>query len=246
MKFRHINELKRESEDIFLLGSGEGINNITEKQWNVINNTDNLAMNNFFYHPFFVPRMLSLELKSYDFDIAKRRLEEKWERGWKNVKYILSSDRVSYISGAIGHSHSAQIYVYDYKSRGTHPKLKSNVKINADFNPNNVLYKSYDATTSTMIHFIYQMGYKNVILIGFTGNNSKYFWTDMTSKERGEVHANFNKDHEHNDPKKKHNAFHMGEYIIDFNKRHFLPNNREIFIGNEKTMLYPELRLWNW
>lgn len=238
--------LKNKKTDVvFLIGSGSSLNDLTENQWNIINKYDNLGVNNIFYHPFFIPKMLHLELKSYDWGIAKERLKEKWEKGWKNVKYILPIDRSRYIADAIGHIGEATIFTYSYKSRGEHPKKNPNVKIDANFNPLEYLFKSYDTSVSTIIQILYIMGYRKIILLGLDMNNSKYFWTDMKPEIRGKVHDEWNKQREGKDKNQPHNASHLKNYIIDFNNRHMIPKKREIFVGHTTTSLYPELKYFN-
>jgi len=236
---------KEKTSDIaILLGTGSSINEIEE--WDKILIHDTLAMNNWVYHPTIIPKWNSLELKKYDYEIQKKRLEEKWNLGWKNVCFLLSSDRVFYVSGAIGHPEEARIYVYNHVIRGKHPKVNKDIKINADFNPNDGnLYKSYDSSVTTMIHLLYLMGYKYIILYGLDMNNGLYFWSSGHPKY-GLTHCRTNKDHKGRDPKSPHNVAHIKDYIIDFNNRHMIPYGREIFVGHKSTALYPHLSLWKW
>lgn len=233
----------KKTDTIFLIGSGSSINEITEKQWDIINSYDNMGVNNMFYHPFFIPKSLHLELKSYDWVIAKDRLEEKWELGWKNVNYIFPTERATYIADAIGHKNQSKIFVYKYAKRGKHPKVdKGHTTIDANFNPNTVIYKSYDSSVSSIIQILYLMGYENIILWGIDMSNSKYFWTDMAPEVRGLVHDMWNKQREGKSKDLPHNASHLKNYIIDFNNRHMIPKKREIFVGHTTTALYPELK----
>jgi hypothetical protein len=240
MKFKNYKELKRNSDDLYLMCTGETVNDLEPYQWDIINKSDSLAMNNFFYHPHFIPTMLSMELKTYDYDIAKRRLAEKWDMGWKNVKYILPDHRVKYLSGVLGSD--AQVYVYHNENMGTRNSnsIDANVVLGSDF-----LWKLYNASVTTMFHLAWLMGYKNVIVIGMTGKNSRYFWTDMSDSVRGEVHAIFNKDHEHQDPSRPHHASHVRSFVIDFRERHMVGLGRNIWVGSKKDMLYPDVPLWN-
>ncbi len=234
---------KEKTSDIaILLGTGSSIDEIDK--WDKILEHDTLCMNNWVYHPTVVPKWNSLELKHYDFEIQKKRLEEKWDLGWSNVCYLLPSERASYISGAIGHPGEAKIYVYTHTKRGLHPKVDSRTKINADFDPDDGrLYKSYDSSVTTMIHLLYLMGYKYIILYGLDMKNGLYFWSNGGC---GLTHCKTNKDHEGRDPNIPHNAAHIKDFIIDFNRRHMVPKKRKIFVGNKSTSLYPHLSLWKW
>jgi hypothetical protein len=231
------------TENVVVLATGESINDITPELYEHIKeNYDILAINNFFYHPFIVPNMLHLELKHYDAQNALKRLREKWRLGWKNVNFIFPKSRSSFLIRYI--PNGATCAVYNFKIRGDHPKINPNVIIDANFNPDTGIYKSYDSSVTSIINILYLMGYKNIIINGMTMTNSKYFWTNMEPELRGEVVHLYNKAHEHDDPNKPHNASHIKDYIIDFNKRHMLPNNREIYITSEDTALYPDLKIW--
>ncbi|HRR48552.1 MAG TPA: hypothetical protein P5293_01040 [Bacteroidales bacterium] len=241
--FYKISELKRNTNIGIILGTAKSVNNISQTEWDEINKCDNLGINNWFYHPTFIPKMCSLELKSYDWQISKDRIAEKWDKGWKNVKWIISEKKHEYISGAIGHENEAQIYLYDFEIRDQklHPKFVKNHKYNADFNPDvGPLVKSYDASLTTLVHLMYRLGYKYIILYGVDWTHSYYFWSSG-DEIYGKTHCKTNKDHEGKDPKLPHNTEHVIDYIIDFNERHMKPQGREILVGYKETRLYPHL-----
>jgi len=244
----NIKELWKEktSDIVVLIGAGTAINDITPDEWKKIGQCDTLAMNNFVYFPDFIPKWNSLELKHYDFQNMKDRIDEKWEQGWKNVGFILPENRADFMASAIGHPREAKIYTYRFVSRVDHPRINPNSIVDANFNPDDGnIYKTGDATTSTMIHLLYMMGYKYIIMYGFSMTDSFYYWSSGDAKY-GKTYCLTNKDHEGKDPKKPHNAAHMKEYTIDFNRRHMLPKGREILIGDTNTALHPHLNLWRW
>ena len=232
---------ERTTEDVFLMATGAEINAITPEQWKVIRATDSMAVNNFFYHPEFVPKWIHVELKKYDGPLALERLSEKWNLGWKNVGYVFPVDRSEYIKGCI--PKGARIYNYAFNSRGEHPRLNPKVVVDANFDPNASLYKSYDSSMTTIFQILYLMGYKRIIVMGATMRDSRYFWTGGEAIY-GKVHHLFNKSHEHNDPGRAHNASHIKDYVVDFHRRHMAPYGRSILVGHTNTALYPELKLW--
>lgn len=239
--FRPISDLERTTDIGIILGSGSSVNDLTKEEWDAIQSYDTLGINNWFYHPTFIPKMLSLELKTYDFQISKDRIAEKWNKGWKNVKYILNSDRAHYVAQAIGHFSEAQIYSYEYKRYGEHPRVNPNVHIDANFDPNGPLRKCFDVSLSTLIHFMYKLGYEYVVLYGVDITNSFYFWSSG-DKCYGKTHCKSNKDHEGKKPTEPHNTSHITNFVIDFNNRHMKPQGREILVGYKKTALYPALK----
>jgi hypothetical protein len=240
VKYKSINELKRESEDVVLLCTGASLNDINDKTWKWILEQDTLAVNNFVYHPWVVPKWNHLEIKSYDFPYEQKYLEVKWNDGWKNVGYIFPTERADYISSCIGHNEEAKLFTYNFHRRGQHPKVNPNVVVDANFNPNDgKIYKSYDTSMSSIFQILYLMNYNRIIIYGMDMTTSAYFWTTMDI----DVHDRWNKAREGKTVDKPHNAGHLKNYVIDFNERHMKPKGREILVGHKTTALYPSLRL---
>ena len=223
------------------LGSGSSVNNITEKQWEILKTFDLWGINNWVYHPDIVPHFYHIELKSYDWEIVRDRLEEKWG-DYKHCHYVIPVNR-DLITRAISHPESSKIYTYRFKPRGEHPKYHNNNTIDANYNPSYpALIKSYDASVTLMMDMLYKFGYQYIILVGVDISDSKYFWTGGSEKVYGKVHHQWNKQHEGKSPNAPHNTSHVTDFIVDFNKRHMLPYKREIFIQSKKSALYPRLR----
>ncbi len=228
------------------LGSGSSVNDITEKQWEKLKKFDLWAVNNWVYHPFIVPDVYGIELKGYDWQIVKDRLDEKWEQ-YKHVNYITVNPAAKKIRwsivDAIGHPEESKVFIYEYTERGLHPKKNPGGIIDANYPVNSTRYvKSYDASLSLIIDMMYKFNYKYIILVGVDMSNGLYFWTNGDKKIYGKTHCQTNKDHEGQSPKAPHNAHHMSDFIIDFNRRHCLPHGKEIFIQTKKSLLYPHLR----
>jgi len=260
--YKTVNELVKlkRTDTMHILGSSESINDITDEQWGDILSADSIALNNFIYHPTIVPKFYTLELKHYDFDIVKRRFNEKWDR-YKDVIYVLmrGDKGIQHLVDAIGHKKEAKIYEIPHKERGRHPGEESkNVAVytrtkkvkfdpetyDANYKPGRIpLVKSYSASITTVIDLIYLMGYNKVVFHGHDYYHSRYFWFSG-DKMYGEIHCRSNKEHENKNPDEPHNTLHIMNFIIDFNKRHMLPQGREMFIGSKKSLLYPKLRYY--
>ena len=237
MSYKNVKELERKTEDIVILCTGASVNEMNDRQWEWIMSHYTMALNNFVYHPFIVPSYCHMEIKSYDFPYQQKYLNDKWSMGWGDVGFIYPNERADFMTKCIGHS-EAKIYTYDFKARGEHPKKNPNVIINADYNPDTTIYKSYDASMTSVIQLVYMMGYKNIFILGMDMLSSEYFWSDMNIQ----VHDRWNKEREGKSMDKPHNASHLKNFVIDFNARHMLPKGREIFVLNRTTALYPALR----
>ena len=70
-----------------LLGSGSSIRGITGPQWNAISRYDTWTVNNWVYHPFFIPKFYMVETKWYGYDILYRRFLQKWDQ-YKDTNFL--------------------------------------------------------------------------------------------------------------------------------------------------------------
>lgn len=235
MKYKNVKELKRLTEDVVILCTGSSVNEMDERQWKWIMSHDTMAVNNWVYHPYIIPRFNHLEVKHYDAPYQQKYLNDKWNMGWSEVKFIFPNERADYLAKCIGHQ--AKIYTYDFKARGEHPKKNPNVIIDANYNPNGAIYKSYDASMTSVIQLVYMMGYNNIYILGMDMLNGKYFWSDMNIP----VHDLHNKAREGKPAHTPHNASHLKNFVIDFNARHMVPKGRNIYVLNKTTALYPTI-----
>ncbi len=239
--------LRKTSDTAIILGSGQSINSITDELWNKINECDTWAVNNWIYHPFVVPRFYMIETKWYAYELLKRRLEEKRDL-YRNTTFLFPSGK--HIRMRDGRSlplkhvlpNELKYYELPLVSRGKRSDLDL-YNTSYEFNAYG-LHKSYDMSMTSLIELLYRLDYKRVILFGVDLYNSFYFWSSGEAKY-GEVHHIWNKQHEHNDPARAHNTSRIKEFIVDFNSRHFIPNNKQIFVGYKDTTLYPALEYIN-
>lgn len=235
MKILTLAHLKacRNSDIAVFLGCGPSINEVTENGWSNIIKHDVWAINNWVYHPTIVPNFYHIEVKHYDFDIMRKRLEQKKEK-YKDVNFILPKQSSFQIC-----PRGSKIYTYKTKSRD--PK-RTHRPFNAKYKPigGSVLTKSYDMSITALFELLYRFRYSLIILIGIDLYDSRYFWTGGNPKY-GEVHHQWNKEHEGKDINLPHNTYRIKDYIVDFNKRWMIPKERKICVGHKETMLYPEL-----
>lgn len=242
---RDMKEIKqyKKSDDCVFLGSGSSINNITDSQWGRILSLDIWTVNNWVYHPFIVPKFYHVESKWYDYEILKRRFNEKKEK-YKDVKFIFpDSKKVKLKDGKVVMLHDivfegANRFTYNFKQRDVG---RTHKRLNADYVMEKILIKSYNMSVTLLFELMYKFGYKNIILFGIDLFNSYYFWTGRP--ECGEVHHQTNKEHEGKNPKEPHATHRIKEFITDFNERWMKPRGKEIFIGHSDTALNGILRL---
>jgi len=235
----------RGSTDCVLLGCGSSINQITTAQWLNILSRDTWALNNWAYHPVIVPKFYHVECKWYDYELMLNRLNSKREV-YKNTYFVFPKGKKIILKNgdkkllrdlAVDPSNA---YEYSMLSRDT---KRTHKKLNADYSitDNWLLTKSYDMSITAVVELLYKMGYTVIYTYGIDLRDSYYFWTGRD--DCGIVHHQTNKEHEGKDPKKPHATHRIAEFFKDFNERWMQPNNREICVGHEDSLLANYLRV---
>lgn len=239
---------KRTSDIACILGSGSSINTITTKEWKVLRRRcDTWALNNWVYHPFFVPTFYMIEVKWYGFEIMKRRLKEKQEQ-YQNVCFVFQHNKSIKMRDHTSRRMrevvfpNASVYEYSIKSRDprrTHPVKTADYK----FDTYNIT-KSYQSTLTCLLEMVWRLGYKVIVLFGVDLRNSWYFWSSGDPKY-GEVHHYTNKEHMEKDPREPHATAVIADFIVDFARR-MERAGHNMFVGKDSTLLYPAIPLVEW
>ena len=240
-------KLLRKSNTAVILGSGASINDITTREWARITSCDSWAINNWVYHPTFVPTFYSIEIKWYGYDILKRRLREK-RKAYAKVNFIFQKNKQikmpdksrRYMRDVVWPT--ANVYEFDVVSRD--PKRQSqSVNANYAFDAH-ALTKSYQCSLTHLLELVVRTGYDRVVLYGIDLSNSFYFWSDGDVKY-GEVHHLTNKAHEGKDPNLPHNTSMITNFIIDMSHQ-MKYNIQQMFVGSTASVLHPRISLVNW
>jgi len=226
----------KKSDICVFLGSGPSINKISSKEWVAIKKCDIWTINNWIYHPFIVPDFYHVEVKKYNYDILKRRFEEKHEI-YRNVKFLFRMKKKSGSNAAVVGN---MPYKFGYSLKNRDQKRKMPV-FNADYKINkDILTKSHCISITLLLELIYKMGYQMVVFYGVDLYDSRYFWTGGNSIY-GEVHHQTNKEHENKDPNSPHTTYKIKDFIVDFHRRWMAPGKRRFVVGHKNTLLFPEL-----
>lgn len=237
----------RRADTAVLLGSGSSINRITPEVWEKIRLCDTLALNNWVYHPFFVPDFYMIEVKGYDYPIVRRRLEEKQEH-YQNCNFIFPAKKMVR-QKELPPIPLESVVPWDSKRfvyRAALRNAKRKGSIDARYRPHPViLTKSYDVSITIALELLWRMKYNTIVLYGVDLLDSFYFWSSGAS-EYGEVHHLTNKAHEGKDPTKPHATAVIKGFITDFSQRWMWGQHRQMYIGDERTLLHPEIPLIDW
>ena len=220
------------SDTAVFLGSGSSINNITSKQWKAISGLDTWTVNNWVYH-FFVPRFYHLEVKLRNTEFVKRRM--RLRKDYKDVNFIINQGRL-HLLDIIG----PQRRVYVYKMHKINTTNRSIVPKYTPSNDPNVLVCNLNSSFTMVLELLCRFRYKKVVFFGVDLANCLYFWTGRP--EYGEVHCQWNKDHEGRKPDQPHNTAHIRDFVVWFSRKRMGKIGGEFFVGHKDTLLYPDLK----
>lgn len=177
-----INELKKikKSDTLFILGSGDSINSITEEEWKIIKSKDSIGLNFWLYHKF-IPNFYCYEEGDDDErnNIFYKNLKLK-EEEYKSVIFLVKSiqwhglDYSSIPKKLIkNHKISTEIEAFS-SSRKEMIKFYNKLKIR-----HTKTLVQARASISYLIYLGYLLGYKEIVLCGVDLNNTKYFFEDI-------------------------------------------------------------------
>ena len=156
----------KKSDTCVLLGSGPSICDISEKEWEVLGKVDTCALNNWVYHPTFVPNFYFIEVKWYNYDLIKRRLAEKFEE-YKKVVFLFPKGKgirnpntnitLPLKNVAEGFPTRIEYNIASRDRKRTHEIYTANYAIKTS-----KFTKSYDISITCVFEFLFRMGYKKI------------------------------------------------------------------------------------
>jgi len=218
----------KSSDTAIYLGSAESIINITPEQWERIDQFDTFALNNWVYH-WYVPKFYHLEVKTYNKDIVARQFNGKRPKYEKRpCRFIIRNDK-AYLMDVL--TDYPEVYFYTIKVLDKTKVVRKDPDY-PDETPN-VLYHMGQSSMSIVFDIIRRMRYKRLILFGVDYTSSRYFWTGRP--EFGEVHAQWNKDHEGHDPNAPHVTVNMIDFVRGYSKRYV-----KTYVGYKENIFFQQ------
>ncbi|MFA3790610.1 hypothetical protein AB6T38_05800 [Aliiglaciecola sp. SL4] len=170
----NLKNIERSSDTIFVLGCGASINDLTESDWGIINRHDSIGVNYFYAHDF-RPTYHMIELGQSPLSLTcvnQHLLSDKSRRNesvFMQIRHIMRRKEGKLCD------ENGNLYLYSPSvPKSTSVNLIKRIIKKWYSNKNHLLHHS--STLDCAIHFSYQMGYKNIYLLGVDLNNSKYFW----------------------------------------------------------------------
>ncbi|MCF2948112.1 hypothetical protein L0668_08345 [Paraglaciecola aquimarina] len=223
----NFNNIKRKSDTIFILGCGASINDLTENEWQIINQHDSIGVNYFYAHHF-CPRFHMIELGQSPKSMAclndhlLSQESRKNEMAFLQMRHLLRRDTVDLDDS------NNNLYLYSPSvPKSTSVPLIRHI-LTRWFNKAGTLIH-HASNLDCTVHFAHQLGYKKIYLLGVDLNNNQYFW-DLMQANRQAIHdvkaatqddyriSNFNPDPKakHATADKKHTASNKSLTIVDY------------------------------
>ncbi|MEX2411819.1 MAG: hypothetical protein WD607_10720 [Candidatus Paceibacterota bacterium] len=251
------------SDTVFILGSGPSINNITESQWNKIAECDSIGFNYWFAHNF-VPDMYVFQIPVTDSAKVKMAsiLTDKFDQ-YKNIPFILRGSGL-----ANGHLSSAKELKYLLQKLKLYYLCEYPISSRCSISPD-LLFRYMDAlgfmtygnisefipkwrsTIGLILMLVYQMGYKNIVLCGIDMQDNDHFWdygslTDIKQKYQlpHPVVSNTKNIKSFTDKNRSKNT--VPKYIYSLRDWFKEKSDVNVYVGNEKTVLYPKINLFEY
>ena len=249
------------SNTVFILGSGSTINDITESEWEHINDHDSFGLNFWPIHPH-TPTIHVFELPTgEDFKSSYYSLLNHRSGDYSDIPIIIKDiprtlahlNLNQYPESLINNTYLAEeiripwrdtdYEVFDrsiewFDNRGY---FDSDGRIELGLKKR--------ASVSFLIHMAVKMGYQNIVLCGIDMNNSKYFYNERRDEfnQRGVPMppvAKVDEDgaHRTNDPSVYRPVFENVLYAL--NENLLSPKGISLYTESSQSATYPELPLY--
>lgn len=240
----------KRSDTLFILGSGSSINQITDKQWNTIEQHDSIGFNFWIVHDF-VPDFYKFELdlseKNKRTDYYYQILDKKWEL-YKNKIIIYNhfdskKDVPVQILQKLADNkiyYPRYIYIPGREIKSFNMSMKF-LKMFEKYILNRPCLFAKRSSITLLISLALMWDYKKIVLCGIDLNNSKYFYDDAYYKEKypglnsgqsGLVHMSFDS---------KKNPFTIDKIIMCINDIMIQNTGKQLLVLNKSSALYPSL-----
>ncbi|WP_053976510.1 hypothetical protein [Mangrovimonas xylaniphaga] len=168
---------KKKSDTVFILGSGESINELTKKDWEEIKRNNIIGLNYSFVHPvipdYHLMEMIPLrEMQSFFCDVTKDRFTNV--DMFFQYKHVIKS---GFDLSTYGHKKNMYVHI---------PKLLPTIYPGVlEKYLNNLFSKKGGLTMQSLVHhnshigcavmFAQALGYKKIVMLGIDLNGGNYF-----------------------------------------------------------------------
>ena len=258
---------KKKTRTLFLLGSGQSINEITKNQWNYIKSTESWGFNNWNIHDF-IPNSYFVQSEFfsekhinmfYEKDSFMKDILLEKKNQYSDVEFYVRGDNVNnytFHKSQFGETLLSNNFNKSFISEliiRSKSKIRPIVLMNKMFklgffstNPNNSPIPKFGNTITELISLALIMGFKKIVLCGIDMNDNGHFYDKDIYSKRYEllnklnVYSSKSKIHPHADKTQlKYTTKDVIKDLNIFSKQKF---NAEIFVSSTTSSLYPEIK----
>lgn len=237
----------KKSDTLFILASGQSINNLSSANFDIIKKHDSIGINGFAYHSF-VPTFHSFELENQHmpnalkmFKETSRNIIRKIEE-YRNTAIIFRQHKV--IDSELKEFVKKIVYyknmywnVYDVIPGNTIEEYASYLRYykqigllkKDDFFPNK------GSSLSWVISMAYKLKYKNIILCG-VDLFGDHFYKNPTPMDKNQFEEKAKTLHLTGD-KSVNNRITIQEIVELWQKEYFGPEGAQLYVGSEYSLL---------
>ncbi|UXX80599.1 hypothetical protein N7E81_05740 [Reichenbachiella carrageenanivorans] len=246
------------SDTIFILGSGDSINNYSAAQWKEISDQDSIGFNYWPIHNH-VPTFYSVECAS-NLNIRKEQINllNTNKKAYKKTPIILKDIFEGYWQETvplIDPELKPNLYIakeIQLTGRSCEDYLRS-IKMYENLGMiKEGSFKYIPRKIGSLIFllfFAFFSGYKKVVLCGIDlDGGSSFYLNERYSKQQEHLQHTISaiKSKKHHTLDKSQNFVTMPELLSFLNKKYFQEKGLSIYLGNKQSSLYPEFSLFNY
>ena len=241
------------SDTIFILGSGPSINDISPQDWKYVEQHDSIGFNWWIVHDF-IPSLYMFQAASTN---MLELLKDKYS-DYRNIPFLIrgsafAKGEFDYEDERLNLLKSNPVYyIKEYPISS-----KCSIDINMLFNyMENLGFMTFGhianfvpkwrSTLGLLISLSYQMGYQKIILCGMDMHDNGHFWDYEPYLELKKKYSLPDKDKSNiatfTDERISPNT--MPRYVYSLHDWMYNKNGVKIFVMNKKTLLYPEIDLY--
>ena len=262
--------IKRNSDTLFILGSGPSVNELTTDEWNQINSSDSWGFNFWLCHKH-IPNCYFLQspissindkkhLLNLDILMTKMLMDKKQE--YEKVNFFVRGDGVNkfeFHNHKIGKSLLGNRFMYHFIPElgiSSSSKISPETLINEldrfnFFQPskNINLIPKFGSTIGELIPLALVSGYKKIILCGIDMNDGRHFYDSESYYKKYKYLevlskiSNSKETHEHMDNSLR--EYTLKDIIIELNKFANKKFGAKISVSSKTSSLYPEISKHN-
>lgn len=244
LNIENLKKLKK-SDTIFVLGTGQSLNNFTNKEWDEISTSDSIAINDFC--------LMNFAPTFYSFELERQNREDhllRWERNAKHIMdspifnktffllrpYEPTTTTLKKFVSLVNRDKRAMWHRID-KLPGYNIENIADIQVdyvNKGVSLSNYYYPSRGSSLSWILYLIHKLEYKNIVLCGIDLHGD-HFWKNSNPITQ----INFENKHE---TAIQSNGIGVEEIIDSYNKSILL--NTKLFVSTKYSLLSNNLPIY--